>query len=266
MTEARLIGFTVNGRAVRAAAAPAARLTDVLREGLSLTGTKVGCEAGDCGACTVLLDGRQVCACMVSAAQVEGRRVETVEGLSADPAMRRLQESFHRRGASQCGMCTPGMLMAAAELLRKTPRPTERQVMDALGGVLCRCTGYRMILDAVLDAANPPAAGLPPAGASVGTGMAKVDGWAKVTGREVFGADAAPEGSLWLRAVRSPHARARFAVGDVRPLHRRFPGLVRVLTAADVPGHNGFGIYPHIKDQPVPVSYTHLTLPTNREV
>lgn len=244
------IAFTVNGRDANVVADPMTRLSDVLRLRLGLTGVKVGCEAGDCGACTILLDGAQVCACMVPAAQAEGRRVETVEGLASDPAMRKLQLSFHRNGAAQCGICTPGMLMAAAELLRAEPNPTEAQVKDALGGVLCRCTGYRKIIEAVMDAGDPPAAEEPAAGKAVGSGMAKVDGGPKVTGAEIYAADAAPEGALWLRAVRSPHPRARFTIGDTGPLLARFPGLVRLLTAADVPGHNGFGIYPHIKDQP----------------
>ncbi len=247
----RRIAFTVNGRVVTVAVAPAARLSDVLREELGLIGTKVGCEAGDCGACTVLLDGAQVCACMLPAAQVAGRAVETVEGLTADPAMRRLQESFHRHNAAQCGMCTPGMLMASADLLRRTPRPDERQVKDALGGVLCRCTGYRAIIRAVLGAAGETPADPPVAGKAVGWAMPKVDGMAKVTGTEIFAADDAPDGALWLRALRSPHPRARFAIGALDGLYARFPGLVRVLAARDVPGRNGFGIYPHIKDQPV---------------
>jgi len=245
------ISFRVNGRRVAVSADPATRLSDLLREELGLIGTKVGCEAGDCGACTVLLDGAQVCACMVPAAQVAGRFVETVEGLAADPAMRQLQDSFHRHGAAQCGMCTPGMLMAAADLLRSTPQPDERQVRDALGGVLCRCTGYRAIVRAVLDAARPAPIDPPPAGRAVGAPMPKVDGMAKVTGTEIYAADDAPDGALWLRVLRSPHARARFAIGSLDELFVRFPGLVRVLTARDVPGRNGFGIYPHIKDQPV---------------
>ena len=250
MTARHIFAFTVNGEAVSVTADPAARLSGVLREELGLTGTKVGCDAGDCGACTVLLDGAQICACMLPVAQAEGRAVETVEGLAADPAMRKLQESFHRNNAAQCGICTPGMLMAAAALLRHTPKPDERQVKDALGGVLCRCTGYRAIIRAVLDAADPAPADTPAAGEAVGSAMPKVDGAAKVTGTEIYAADQAPEGALWLRALRSPHPRARFAIGDLSGLHARFPGLVRVLTARDVPGHNGFGIYPHIKDQP----------------
>jgi CO/xanthine dehydrogenase Mo-binding subunit/aerobic-type carbon monoxide dehydrogenase small subunit (CoxS/CutS family) len=244
------IAFTVNGRDARVDADPMARLSDVLRLQLGLTGVKVGCEAGDCGACTVLMDGAQVCACMIPAAQAEGRRIETVEGLARDPAMRKLQDSFHRHGAAQCGICTPGMLMAAAELLRAEPQPGEQQVKDALGGVLCRCTGYRKIIDAVMDAGTPPAAEEPGPGKAVGSAMTKVDGGPKVTGAEIYAADDAPEGALWLRAVRSPHPRARFSIGDHGPLLARFPSLVRLIAAADVPGHNGFGIYPHIKDQP----------------
>jgi aldehyde oxidoreductase len=245
------IAFTVNGRAREVEAAPAQRLADVLRDELGLIGTKVGCNAGDCGACTVLLDGAQICACLVAAAQVEGRDVVTVEGLAADGRLNALQASFHRHGAAQCGACTPGMLMAASDLLSRNPRPDEAAVLDALGGVLCRCTGYRKIVDAVLDLAGDVPPNEPTAGAAVGARVPKVDGIAKLTGAERFGADEAPADALWLRAVRSPHARARFTLGAFDALHRRYPGLVRVLTAADIPGANRFGIYPTGKDQPV---------------
>jgi CO/xanthine dehydrogenase Mo-binding subunit/aerobic-type carbon monoxide dehydrogenase small subunit (CoxS/CutS family) len=244
------VAFTVNGRAAQVEADPMARLSDVLRLQLGLTGVKVGCEAGDCGACTILMDGAQICACMIPVAQAESRRIETVEGLAGDPVMAALQSSFHHHGAAQCGICTPGMLMAAAELLRREPQPGEQAVKDALSGVLCRCTGYRQIIDAVKGAGNPPPPEEPLAGKAVGSRMPKVDGGPKVTGAEIYAADDAPEGSLWLRAVRSPHPRAEFLIGDDGPLRARFPGLVRLITAADVPGHNGFGIYPHIKDQP----------------
>ncbi|MFI4998484.1 MAG: molybdopterin-dependent oxidoreductase [Reyranellales bacterium] len=225
---------------------PLTRLASALRDDLGLTGTKVGCDAGDCGACTVLLDGRQVCSCLVAMGQVAGRRIETVEGLAGD-RLSSLQEAFLAEGAAQCGICTPGMLMAAHDLLRRTPQPSRSEVEDALGGVLCRCTGYSKIVDAVLAAAVAPTPALPPAGAAVGARMARVDGDAKVTGRDSFGADAVPADALWTRVVRSPHARARFTLGDLSPLRGR---LAAVLTAADVPV-NGFGIYPEIKDQPV---------------
>lgn len=242
------VAFILNGTAATWIGPPVTRLAAALRDDLGLTGTKVGCDAGDCGACTVLLDGRQVCACLVSVGQVEGRTVETVEGLAgADGTLARLQKAFLAHGAAQCGICTPGMLMAAEELLRQTARPGRGEVEDALGGVLCRCTGYTKIVDAVLAATEPAPVIVPRAGAAVGTRVPRVDGHAKVTGRDVFGADGIPADALWIRVVRAPHARARFALGDLGSLRRR---LAAVLTAADVP-FNGFGIYPDIKDQPV---------------
>ena len=181
-----------------------------------LTGTKIGCHAGDCGACTVLLDDRQVCSCIVGLGQCAGRSVTTVEGLATkDGRLSDLQQAFHKHGAAQCGICTPGMLMAATDLLRRNSKPDEQQVLDALGGVLCRCTGYRKIVEAVLAVAQGDLAILePPAGKAVGSRAPKIDGIAKLTGAELYGADKAPAGSLWLRAVRSPHARAQFSFGD----------------------------------------------------
>ena len=245
-----MIRFHLNGRRVAVEAAPARRLADALREDLGLTGTKIGCNAGDCGACTVLLEGEQVCACLVALGQVEGRDVVTVEGLGAEGHLSELQESFHRHGAAQCGICTPGMLIAAASLLRRNRKPSQSEVEDALGGVLCRCTGYRKIVDAILAVGSGVAVPAPVAGAAVGARIAKLDGIAKLTGTELFGADAFPADCLWLRVVRSPHASARFTLGPLDPLRRRHSGLALVLTAADVPS-NGFGVYPDIKDQPV---------------
>ncbi len=242
--------FTLNGTSVHWQGAPVTRLATALRDELGLTGTKVGCDAGDCGACTVRLDGRQVCACLVAMGQVAGGVVETVEGLG-DPAalglLANLQKSFLAHGAAQCGICTPGMLMAARDLLARTSRPSRGEVEDALGGVLCRCTGYSKIVEAVLAAAVPAALPITPSGPSVGRRLPRVDGVAKVTGTDRFGADSMPAEALWIRVVRSPHANARFTLGDLAPLRRR---LAAVLTAADVP-FNGFGIYPEIKDQPV---------------
>ena len=211
------IAFGLNGVQQQIDADPVSRLSEVLREQLGLTGTKVGCDAGDCGACTVLLDGRQVCACLTAAGQVAGRDVLTVEGLAMDGKLSALQRAFLAHGAAQCGACTPGMLMAAAELLRVNPAPAEQEVLDALGGVLCRCTGYRKIVDAVLAVATDDIdAPQPSAGAAVGSRIAKLDGAEKVSGTELYGADRYPPGSLWLRVVRSPHARAEFRIGDLR--------------------------------------------------
>ena len=245
------IKLTVNGVDRMIWCHPAARLSDVLRDGLGLTGTKVGCNAGDCGACTVLLDTRQVCACLTSVAQAEGHVVQTVEGLSEEGQLSALQQAFLAHGATQCGICTSGMLMAASDLLARHPNPTEQEVLDGLGGVLCRCTGYRKIVEAVLAASqgNVHAADAP-AGQAVGSRQAKLDGIPKVTGVEKYGADQAPSASLWLRVIRSPHARATFTLGDFSVLKAKHPGLVEVMSAADVP-ENSFGIFPDVKDQPV---------------
>jgi CO/xanthine dehydrogenase Mo-binding subunit/aerobic-type carbon monoxide dehydrogenase small subunit (CoxS/CutS family) len=245
------IEFRLNGAAVAVQVEPIRRLADVLRDELGAIGTKIGCNAGDCGACTVLLDGTQICACLVPVGQVAGRAIATVEGLAGKGEIVALQRAFHRHGAAQCGICTPGMLMAASDLLAREKNPSEAMVLDALGGVLCRCTGYRKIVEAVLDFTGTDAPSLPAAGEAVGARLAKRDGIAKLTGAELYGADTAPADALWLRAVRSPHASARFTLGDLAPLHAKYPGLVRILGAADVPGANSFGIYPDIKDQPV---------------
>ncbi len=241
-----MISFTLNGRRVESAAR-CAPLSETLRHELGLTGTKIGCEAGDCGACTVLLDGAQVCACLVPTAQAEELRVTTIE--ADEPVLNQLRASFLAHGAAQCGICTPGMIMAAADLLRRDPVPCRQAVEDAIGGVLCRCTGYRTIVHAVLDAA-PRAVPMPEAGEAVGAAIARLDGLPKVMGTDCFGADAAPADALWLRVVRSSHASARFVLGDLDAARIAF-GLHAILTHADVPGVNGFGIMPNLKDQPV---------------
>jgi aldehyde oxidoreductase len=252
-TDQASLSFTVNGKAVAVAASPAARLSKVLRDHLGLTGTKVGCDAGDCGACTVLVDGEVVCACLVAAGQVQGQSVTTIEGLhGVHPTAARLQDAFLRHGAAQCGICTPGMLVAATALLARDERPSGAAVMDVVGGVLCRCTGYRKIVAAILDAANDAPADLSPlAGRAVGARIRRLDGPAKVRGTDIFGADEAPAGALVLRVVRSPHDRASFTFGDVDAFLARNPGIVRVFTAKDVPGENCYGVIPPFADQPV---------------
>jgi aldehyde oxidoreductase len=241
--------FRVNGGDVTVAAEPIRRLSEVLRDDLGLTGTKVGCDAGDCGACTVRLDGEAVCSCLVALGQVEGCEVATVEGLARDGELAPVQAAFIRTGGAQCGICTPGMLMAADALLQARPQPSEGEVLDALGGVLCRCTGYRKIIEAVTSL-DGVAVTQPTAGGAVGARVGRVDGVDQVTGRSAFGADRAPADVLHLRAVRSSHAHARFTIGDLAPLHAAHPGLARVVVAADVPGQNRYGIYATGKDQP----------------
>jgi aldehyde oxidoreductase len=246
------IHLCVNGRQMSVSAPPARRLSRVLREDLGLTGTKIGCDAGDCGACTVLLDGQPVCACLVAAGQADGCEITTVEGLAQrGPTFEQLQKSFLNHGAAQCGVCTPGMLMSAAALLEKNPAPGEEEVLDAIGGVLCRCTGYRKIISAVMEAGCAEAAHVSaPAGAAVGSRMVRLDGLAKITGREIYGADEMPKDALLLRVIRSPYHRAGFQFGDLQNYVKEH-GLACVLTAADVPGENRYGVIPKFADQPV---------------
>ena len=250
-TETRL-NFTVNGRAVEVAVSPLERLSRVLREQLGLTGTKVGCDAGDCGACTVLLDGEPVTACLVAAGQAEACEITTVEGLPERPPLcGRLQDSFLRHGAAQCGICTPGMLMAATALLERNPNPSEAEVMDAIGGVLCRCTGYRKIIHAILQANVQQDEVMAGAGEAVGKRLARLDGKRKVEGTEIFGADGIPSGALVARVIRSPYDRARFRFGNLEAFVASHSGIHAVLTTKDVPGENRYGVIPPFADQPV---------------
>jgi carbon-monoxide dehydrogenase small subunit len=148
------ISVTVNGRLAEAEVWEGESLLFALREGLGFPGAKNACEQGECGSCSVLLDGALVCACLVLAAQADGHTVVTVEGLAEDGALHPVQEAFVEAGAVQCGFCTPGLVMAAADLLRQVPSPSDDEIREALSGNLCRCTGYAKIFDAVRMAAE----------------------------------------------------------------------------------------------------------------
>ncbi len=150
----RVLTVEVNGRRREEAVGDATLLLDFLREQLGLTGTKRGCDGGECGACTVLVDGRPQLSCLTLAVRCEGARVETVEGLAAGGRMSALQAAFHEKLGAQCGFCTPGMVMAAEGLLRTHPAPDEATIREALSGNLCRCTGYVKIIEAVRSAAT----------------------------------------------------------------------------------------------------------------
>ena len=155
----RLLGLKVNGRLHEVAAAQSALLIEVLRDVLGLTGTKRGCDGGECGACTVLVDDQPRLACITLAASVEGRRIETIEGQARGGELSALQRAFHEKLGTQCGYCTPGMVMAAEGLLRRQPQPTVDEIKEALGGNLCRCTGYVKIIESVQAAAGCGCAG-----------------------------------------------------------------------------------------------------------
>ncbi|MGE3832469.1 MAG: molybdopterin-dependent oxidoreductase [Parvibaculaceae bacterium] len=248
-----LVCFALNGRKVEIAASPADRLSKVLREDLRLEGTKIGCDAGDCGACTVLIDGAPVCSCLTAIQQADGRSVTTIEGLDrATENAAKVKASFLAHGAAQCGICTPGMLVSAAALLDEEPQPSEAQVMDAIGGVLCRCTGYRKIVAAIMDATRPACTEpSPEIGRAVGARIVRLDGKKKVDGSEIFGADGHPRNALVARAIRSPFHRARFAFGDLDAWTKAHPGIMRVFTAKDVPGPAPYGVIPPFADQTV---------------
>ena len=152
-----MVNFELNGVEVSFEAPATMTLLDMLRTELGITSVKKGCEQGECGACTVLIDGSPVTSCIVLAPQAEGRRVSTIEGLAENPLMKELREAFMENGAVQCGFCTPGMLLSAYALLRDNRHPTEDEVKTAIEGNICRCTGYVKIIEAILDAAEETA-------------------------------------------------------------------------------------------------------------
>ncbi len=238
--------FHLNGEAVQITPEPGERLSEVLRERLGARDVKIGCNAGDCGACSVLVGGDMVCSCLMPVQKAAGQQIDTLSGLvETDPHAKALVEQFQDHGAAQCGICTPGMMVCAVALLRETPKPSVEEVQAALGGVLCRCTGYRKIIDAVR---NVPV--VLDDSAVAGAQVRRLDGPPKVLGTEVFGDDVAPAGTLEIRVVRSPFAHAAFSFGDLE-VWKEANGVEAILTADDISGANRFGVIPDFADQPV---------------
>ncbi len=152
--EKKVVNFVLNGSNVRAEVAPSRLLVDFLREDMGLTGTKKGCEVGECGACTVIVDGKTVDSCLVLAATIDGCEITTIEGVAKNDSLHPLQQAFIDHGAVQCGYCTPGMVLAGKALLDENQCPTREEIKVAMSGNVCRCTGYKKIVDAVAAVAN----------------------------------------------------------------------------------------------------------------
>ena len=152
--EKQLIQLTVNGEDHDVVATPNQTLVDVLREDLELTGTKVGCDEGACGTCTVLIDGKPVRSCLILAVEAQGKSIETIEGLAVDGELHPVQKAFIEHGGIQCGFCTPAMILTSKAFLEQNPHPTEEEVRRAISGVVCRCTGYAKIVEAIMAAAG----------------------------------------------------------------------------------------------------------------
>ena len=251
------ISMTVNGRLVERSCEPHLRLLDFVRDELHLTGNKEGCGAGECGTCSMFVDGKLVKTCLTPVAKVQGCRVDTIEGLEQrDGELSVLQKAFHRTGASQCGFCIPGMVMAATSTLRRNPHAGLDEIKEGLGGNICRCTGYQKIFEAVelaRDVLNGslPASSLDEEAAGdsfIGASYRRLDAPQKVSGRLQYAADMAVTNMLHMQVLRSPIPHGRIELLDVSAA-RAMPGVEAVITCDDVPGKDGFGVFYH--DQPV---------------
>ncbi len=251
------IEATVNGRKVAKSVAPFARLLDFVRDDLNLTGTKEGCGAGECGTCSVFVDGVLVKSCLVPAAKAKGTTIETVEGLARSGELTVLQKAFHKTGASQCGYCIPGMVMAATAAIRSDPLVSDDEIKERLGGNICRCTGYSKIFEAVelardvMNGARPATALLEDdveEGQFIGANVRRLDAPSKVSGALRYAGDTVMPGMLHVGVLRSPHPHARIVSIDTSAAEA-MAGVEAVITSADVPGVDGFGVFVH--DQPV---------------
>lgn len=246
----------VNGRTVKKRAGAHLRLLDFLREELNLTGAKEGCGAGECGTCSVFVDGKLVKSCLMPAPKAQGAAIETIEGLAAPGDLTPVQRAFHKTGASQCGYCIPGMVMAATSALRENPDADIEEIKERLGGNICRCTGYTKIFEAVEIARDVIAGRLAPTALEpdgvgesfIGANVRRLDAPSKVSGRLRYAGDMTMQGMLHMQVLRSPHPHALIKSIDASAAEA-LPGVACVVTAADVPGEDGFGVFVH--DQPI---------------
>ncbi len=239
------ITFTLNGQEISLAPKPDATLAQVLREELGLTGTKVACNEGDCGACTVLVDGQTVVSCLYPVFKVHGRRVQTIEGMAQAGQLHPVQQALVCHDAVQCGYCTPGMVLTAVSLLQQIPEPTTEEIKRGLGNNYCRCTGYVKIVEAIKDASKVLS------GHKDGIELRatpRKDAYRRVTGAEVYAGDMHIEGMLYGKVVWSAYPHAEILGIDTSEAEA-VPGVVRVITWRDVPGQNLFGSVGY--DQPV---------------
>ncbi len=256
MVDIRL-NATINGRKVSRDAKPHLRLLDFLRDDLNLTGNKEGCGAGECGTCSVFVDGVLMKSCLMPVAKAQGAQIDTIESLAKSGELSVLQKAFHKAGASQCGYCIPGMVMAATAALRANPFADREEIKERLGGNLCRCTGYQKIFDAVELARDVQNGRLPATalletdtadGEVIGKSVRRIDAPSKVSGRLKYAGDMTMPGMLYVQVLRSPHAHARIVSIDTSAA-LAMEGVESVITSADVPGKDGFGVFVH--DQPI---------------
>jgi CO/xanthine dehydrogenase Mo-binding subunit/aerobic-type carbon monoxide dehydrogenase small subunit (CoxS/CutS family) len=248
---------TINGRHISRSAKPHQRLLDFIRDDLNLTGNKEGCGAGECGTCSVFVDGVLMKSCLMPLAKAHGTTIETVESLDKTGELSVLQKAFHKAGASQCGYCIPGMVMAATAALRANPFAGREEIKERLGGNICRCTGYQKIFDAV-ELARDVHNGRLPASALyednitedgvIGKNVRRIDTPSKVSGRLKYAGDMTMPGLLHVQVLRSPHAHARITSINTSAA-TAIDGVEAVITSADVPGEDGFGVF--VNDQPI---------------